>query len=62
VDIQLPVAEAVMTEPFVNFSTEHIAIEGVRAFPIGHRYHAVVDHYGRQHATDVARPVAFRAE
>ena len=58
-DIQLPVAEAVSTEPLVllvNLGTKHIGIEGVRAFPIGHGDHAVVDNDARQHATDAARP------
>jgi len=51
--------EAVSTEPLVllvNLGTKHIAIEGVRAFPIGHGDHAVVDNDARQHATDAARP------
>ena len=57
-DIQLPVAEAVVAEPLVllvNLGTKHMAIEGVRAFPIGHGDHTVVDNDARQHATDAAR-------
>ena len=65
VDVQLPIAEAVVAEPvilLVNLSTEHIAIEGVRALPIGHGNHAVVDDDAWQHPTDGAKPRALRAE
>src|SRR5207302_9911091 len=62
VDVQLPLAEAIVAEPLVllvNLSTKHVAIERVRAFPIGYRDHAVVDHDTRQHechrATDRLR-------
>src|SRR4029453_11075258 len=64
-DIQLPITEAVVTEPFVllvNFSTKYIAIEGVRALPVGDGDHAVVNNDARQHLPDAVRPRASRVE
>src|SRR5204863_2800112 len=46
VHIELPVAEAIVAEPgvpLVDLCAKHLAIEGIRAFPIGHCNHAMVN-------------------
>src|SRR6185312_3529532 len=47
VDVELPAVCEPVGEPSVlelhELGAEHIAVEGVRAFPVGHRDHDVID-------------------
>ena len=51
-DVQLPVAKPVVAEVVVlliDLGTKDIPIERVRALPVGHCDHAMVDHDAERH-------------